>query len=566
MPSFRLIVALLVPVFLKTFVCAVLPNGRAHGNMSPAPAVPKIGSSINGPVVSRNGTTLPPYSTIYYFDQLIDHNDPGRGTFQQRYWHTWEFYEQGGPIILMTPGEINADGYDGYLTNATINGQIAQQQSGATIVLEHRFYGLSNPIDDLTVSSLRLHTLAQAVSDLEYFAKNVDLPMPGGSNVTPDKAPWVLIGGSYSGALTAWTMTSTTDVFYAGYASSAVVEAINDFWAYFEPIRENMAQNCSSDVQAVIAHFDTVLSSNNQTAINALQDQYGLAGVTHLDDVAGALRNPLWDWQSLQPTSNGGAFLDFCDALEVKDGENAPAAGWGADHAIAAWGSYFKNIYVKQVCGNSSPEDCFGTYDTNSSYWTDTSVDNDNRSWFWIVCNEVGFLQESPPAGKPALVSRIVQPIYDERQCQQMFPAAFSSPPVPNVEATNAVYHGWDVKVDRLFVANGKSDPWRDATLSADNQTIPSTSLQTIAVGDGFHCSDLSTESGAIDKTILAVQTEALAKMKEWLATWSKPGAAKTPAAITLNTKALPFGIQQSGSPSVSKGKPVNAWFRFGDS
>ena len=102
---------------------------------------------------------------------------------------------------------------------------VAQQQNGSTIVLEHRFYGLSNPYPDLSVESLRVHTLQQAIDDFKYFASHVNLPMPGGDQVTPDKAPWILIGGSYAGkpnhcstqhpslnhcgllgALTSWTM------------------------------------------------------------------------------------------------------------------------------------------------------------------------------------------------------------------------------------------------------------------------------------------------------------------------------------------------------------------------
>lgn len=82
--------------------------------------------------------------------------------------------------------------------NCSLN-SIAQQQNGTTIVLEHRFYGLSNPLPDLSVESFRFHTIQQAIDDLEYFAKNVNLPMPGGDSITPDKAPWILIGGSYSG-------------------------------------------------------------------------------------------------------------------------------------------------------------------------------------------------------------------------------------------------------------------------------------------------------------------------------------------------------------------------------
>ena len=86
-----------------------LRGGRAHANLAPRPAIPIVPiPNANAPVTSRNGTELPPYNTTYYFDQLIDHNNPSLGTFKQRFWFTYEFYEPGGPIVLMTPGEANA--------------------------------------------------------------------------------------------------------------------------------------------------------------------------------------------------------------------------------------------------------------------------------------------------------------------------------------------------------------------------------------------------------------------------------------------------------------------------
>ena len=78
-----------------------------------------------------SGKQISSYGETYYFDQLIDHNDPSKGTFKQRYWHNYEFYEPGtspyiclcfkllqeftasatgGPIVLGTPGETSADG------------------------------------------------------------------------------------------------------------------------------------------------------------------------------------------------------------------------------------------------------------------------------------------------------------------------------------------------------------------------------------------------------------------------------------------------------------------------
>jgi pimeloyl-ACP methyl ester carboxylesterase len=102
--------------------------------------------------------------------------------------------------------ELYEQGYHVHLTNRSIGGAIAQQQNGSAIMLEHRFYGLSNPYPDLTVKSLKFHTLQQAIDDMVYFAQKVKLPQPDGDKVTPDKAPWVLVGGSYSGALTSWIM------------------------------------------------------------------------------------------------------------------------------------------------------------------------------------------------------------------------------------------------------------------------------------------------------------------------------------------------------------------------
>ncbi|KAI0310241.1 peptidase S28 [Amylostereum chailletii] len=509
----------------------------------PPPPVPPIvpPSELDEQALVVHAATqavLPALNTTYYFDQLIDHNNASLGTFKQRYWTTWNYYETGGPIILFTPGELNAETFTGYLTNRTINGQMAQQHNGATIVLEHRFYGQSNPLPDLSVESFQYHTIHQAVEDIEYFAKNVKLPMPGGDQVAPGQAPWIMVGGSYSGVLTAYTMEKKPGLFQAGYASSAPVQNIFNFWRYFEPIREGMPKNCSNDVQAALAAFDSTVS--NATAFKALQDQFGMGAVTHQDDVTGALRINLWTWQELNPSDGPGTkFFKFCDALEVdKDGAIAPEAGFGAEHALAAWAAYFKNTTLPNYCGNVDAETCLGSYDGTLDYWTNTSVDNAGRSWSWIVCNEVGFLQDTAPDDQPSLVSRIVTVAGDQRQCQLMFPKAFPTPPVAKVDVTNAAYGGWNISVDRLFFANAQRDPWRDATVSAEGLTPSGTPAENIGVSDAFHCSDLLTRN-TVDATVLAVQQKGLAQVKKWVAEW-QPTAAKrelAPARVGVVSK-----------------------------
>lgn len=69
---------------------AAIPNAMLRG-MPSLPKVPVPERSITSP----NGTALPNITTVYQFDQLIDHDDPVLGTFKQRYWMNWEYYEPG---------------------------------------------------------------------------------------------------------------------------------------------------------------------------------------------------------------------------------------------------------------------------------------------------------------------------------------------------------------------------------------------------------------------------------------------------------------------------------------
>ncbi|KAG7441696.1 peptidase S28 [Guyanagaster necrorhizus] len=525
---------MLVQPFLALVVfssCVVVFGGRIPAFRRPKPpGIPKVAVG-DLEVVAANARLrardLPPYDTIYYFDQLIDHDDPSMGTFQQRYWHSAEFYEAGGPIILMNAGEVDASSYYGYVTNSTINGVVAQQFGGAAIVLEHRYFGESNPFPNLDVDSLEYLTIAQTIEDHVYFAQNVVLPQDNGDSVGPDKAPWILMGGSYPGGLVSWTMAAHPDIFWIGYASSAVVQIQLDFWQYYEPIRENMPMNCSADVEAVIAYVDGVFTSNDTQTQSSIQRMFGF---TSNLEVAQALRWDLWTWQDLQPnTGPGAAFYQFCDALEVKDGVSAPESGWGVDNALSAWANWFAVNYEAEtdcaslgVCPGSLPPKPAAVPDKPAIHKelearVDYPVDDATRSWSWLECNEIEESLDGPPIGQGGIVSRLNTWQYDLEGCVTTFPDAFSTAPLPDGECINTLYGGWGVKNTRLFFANGKRDPWRESTVSAVNSTAVSTDDQPIGLSDGFHCSDLVMALAAPDDTVVAVQNSFLAYVGKWL-------------------------------------------------
>ncbi|KAJ8081302.1 hypothetical protein PM082_007137 [Marasmius tenuissimus] len=519
-----LLLAILVP-FLISSCCALGSDVQVP---FPRPKPPTAGKAPPGKVFKRSsGEEIPPYNTVYYFDQLIDHNNASRGTFKQRYWHTAEFYEPGGPIILYSPGETNAERSTSRLTNSSVTGYMAQRFNGATVVLEHRFYGFSNPVQDLKGSTLaKYHTIEQAVGDLEYFVKNVKLPMGVGKG----KVPWILAGCSYMGSLTAWTMAKKPGLFHAGWSSSAPVQPIYNFWRYFEPIREYMPKNCSADVEAVIAHVDKTIGSNDKTQIQKLKAGFGMSNVTNVDDFVTTLTRPLWGWQEITPDSGPKTkFGEFCDALEVdEEGKHAPKEGWGVKKALDAWGNYYKDTYLKRLCGGDIGQ-CLNTRPANATVdikSINTTIDNEDRSWRWFVCNEVGWHQVGSPADEktPRLVSQYRTTEYSTRYCKLNFPDA-PTDGAKGVNKTISTYGGWNLKADRMVSVVGRRDPWREATLGASTLNRTSTDrMPIIFATGGTHCSDLTMGNGEIDSTIGFAISKGLEYMQKWMEEWEGDG------------------------------------------
>jgi hypothetical protein len=99
--------------------------------------------------------------------------------------------------------------------------------------------------------------------------------------------PWVQVGGSYSGALAAWTEKIAPGTYWAYHASSAPVQAVYDYWSYFLPIQNGMPKNCSRDFERIVDYIDGLIAAKNTTEINRLKAMFRLQGLSHDDDFAG---------------------------------------------------------------------------------------------------------------------------------------------------------------------------------------------------------------------------------------------------------------------------------------
>ncbi|KAK0665427.1 putative serine protease [Cercophora samala] len=511
-----------------TTLLSLLPFTLSHPS-SPHPLVPpKVDLGPYNPSRHRRST---PHHGSGLFPQLISHSSPSLGTFGQRYWYSTEWYDgPGHPVILFNPGEQDATNFDeAYLTNQRLAGRIAEAVGGAVVVIEHRYYGESSPFDELTEENLQHLTLENALRDMQHFARSVEFPfeMVNGTK-TEKRAAWVYTGGSYAGSLATWLSRleereekeGKERAFYVYYGSSAVVEAIGDFWQYFVPVLEAMPKNCTKDVERVVVFADEVLGKGTEGEKEGLKQKFGLGGLTD-EDFAAELT---WGLASLQITQfysemmiGHSPFYQFCDYVEgtypVSPNTTVPGEdGVGLEKALEGYARYIKEDVIPGFCAKSGYPEwqdenstlCLQNMNASSLAFTDLSVKNwGNRQWWWLLCNEpFEWWQSAPPQSSsyPRVISEYVTAEFWASLCPRFFPnMTYALAEGKTAGDVNIRTTGWDVtsNVTRTMNTNGEHDPWRDATLSSKFRPggpvteVEKDGLQVRLVKGGTHCSDL---------------------------------------------------------------------------
>ena len=135
-------------------------------------------------------------STPNYYDQWVDHGNTSAGTFQQRYYVDTAYWNGSSesPVFYYIGGEGTLRG-----TPTGYAATLAQEFGALVVALEHRWYGASIPGDITSTRDLQVSlTVEQALEDLAAFQIWMTAQLGGTTG------PWLAIGGSYPGALSAW--------------------------------------------------------------------------------------------------------------------------------------------------------------------------------------------------------------------------------------------------------------------------------------------------------------------------------------------------------------------------
>jgi pimeloyl-ACP methyl ester carboxylesterase len=446
----------LLLLLLAVIVCNGLPYPRYH---------PKI--------MAKQGQTNFP---AQWFTQTLDHfNALDSRTFKQRYYVNPTYWDKMSGIILLY---INGEG-PVFAPPMDANDEVvllAQEHNAIIVTLEHRYYGLSVPFTDLSTDNLQYLSSKQALFDLAHFIVNFTSTLPPPPSDLKLSHRIITIGGSYSGALSAWFRLKYPQITCGSLSSSGVVNAILDFTAFDQQIATSVGPECANAMRMVTKEVETAILAGGATSAQ-MKASFGAS--TLVDD--GDFFYFLAD--SMAEGVQYGYQAEECGMLLDAINNNQSVVSAYINYTTTVWGGV---MGVPAEYATSWQQNI--TVDENKA----------DRQWWFQTCSEFGYFQNAPAEG--AIRSQFVNMTYHKTHCQNVF----GIPLWPDTNATNEYYGGNDTVATNIFFANGSQDPWQWASVrSSLSQTEPALIITCENCG---HCVDLRecpgpcTNQGEVDQ------------------------------------------------------------------
>lgn len=435
---------------------------------------------------------LPYNQTVSWFDEaILDHFDPTDDrTWSQRYFTIEDYWKPPhGPVILHVCGEYTCPGI---MPARLFPLELAQAHGALVVSLEHRFFGESQPFANTSTPFLRFLSSRQALNDLAVFTRffqdtwiNQPYGLPTGT-----LSQWVVIGGSYPGALTGWYREKFPFLSVGGLASSGVVHSIRDFTAFDEQVATSAGRECAAALRSITTAIEegrsAVAEKLNATQLNAGDFFYMVADAAaeaiqygHRDVLCNAVTPPFIAGHSALP-----AFVQFVTSFFFGVMGNSPA-------------DYDSVTFSSAIEGGNS------------------------RSWWWMKCTELAYWQVAPRTG--SIRSHVVNDTYHRDLCGRVFGLDMSLPlsghewekVLPAVNATNTYYGGSTPRVHNTIFSNGIEDPWQWA--GVQDTLGPSSPAILVNCSGCAHCVDLYTPSTCDPPELIKERQIVKQAMETWL-------------------------------------------------
>jgi len=198
-----------------------------------------------------------------WFQQKLDNFSPRDSrTWYQRYFVNDEYSKSDGAVFLQIGGEGPAS--PAWMRNGHWI-EMAKKVGALCFQLEHRFYGLSKPTKDVSLSNLTYLSSQQALSDLSMFISAMN------DKHSLHNRKWIVFGGSYPGSLALWAKLKFPHLITGAVSASAPLNAQLDFSAYNEVVERSLNTlgdpTCSSRVSMATEYLAELINSGKNSEI-----------------------------------------------------------------------------------------------------------------------------------------------------------------------------------------------------------------------------------------------------------------------------------------------------------
>ena len=409
-------------------------------------------SELNAKSSNYEGVWYPP----------IDHSNYSVGYFKQR-WFRNNVYAASNVAILYIAGEGEVTGS---MTGSPL--LLAQNLSAPIITVEHRYYGHSLPFPLEMKEKLRYLTVEQAMADFAAFTYWYN------RHVAKSRLRWIVVGGSYSGALSAYLRTDYPDIFEASWSSSGVVHALFDYYEFDYHNKKVLPPQCASAVHNALMSA-SYLWDQNSSGKKQVQD------IFHIPNYFEKL-DALWmlsDGSAMSIQYGGKETL--CNIMMQPVYDTVPGA-------ISIKLMQLLHQAIVELMGPNFTQTC--SYSTNCM--TDVSKSHlwgSGVAWLYQTCSELGFWQHGYPGS--------IRPIeltteYFMDQCKKVFNVDI----FPDTFSFNLRHGGSNptrLGATKVIALQGSDDPWITAGVQ---RSLSSSYVEVTATCDGCgHCGDLSVSN-----------------------------------------------------------------------
>lgn len=164
----------------------------------------------------------------------------------QRYYYNDEYFKVYTPIFLyLAPSGLDDEIINNLFTNSILADAV-EEHGGALVAIETRYYGESQPTDDLSLKNLKYLSLDNILFDFNHILYEDFI------SVTPFKFNIIVVGEEIGATYGTFLRATFNDTIRSGILLGATLDIRTNFGEFYSDINDNFKKYASNECFSII--------------------------------------------------------------------------------------------------------------------------------------------------------------------------------------------------------------------------------------------------------------------------------------------------------------------------